>query len=81
MVASTFHLVSQSERSSSEGESDLDLDVEKHALLHEGSDSEGLDPEPPSNQPSGNIQFLSWTAVNTLATIGIVRYVVHRQAH
>lgn len=61
-----------SERSSSEG--GFGEDVEKHALLQHESEPEVLDPQPSNNKQSSNVQFLAWTVVNTLATIGIVSH-------
>lgn len=69
---------SNSDHSSTDG--DYDIDVEKFQLLKNREseveneiDSEDLEGSSPSPKKSGGSQFLIWTAINTLATIGIVR--------
>lgn len=72
-----MHSVSGESRSSSSSSSDSDHDVERAQLLPEFDEKADLDIEvseiesPPKRR---SFQFLIWTAINTLATIGIVSH-------
>lgn len=72
-----MHSVSGESRSSSSSRSEDDHDVEQAQLLPKvdekveaDDDLEESAPQPPQKRRS--LQFLIWTAINTLATIAIV---------
>lgn len=60
--------------SSSSSDSGFDPDIEKYGLLQSENEieKEYASEDAPTAKPSNNFQFLTWTAINTIATIGIV---------